>query len=158
ERLICRNTSGKKIDALYLPSSSKRTGNVLVFSILKPYQRLHPKKYNHLLEDGADIVLWNPTAVSSRQYSANLLSVLRKLREQNRSQNIAVTAYCAGVDPSIAAVSAMRDPRISLVIDRGFGDLQQISRTFTAFASLPCAQEAIRKDFQCGGVKKIAKI
>jgi hypothetical protein len=61
EELPCQNSNGKQIDAVYISSSSKQTGNVLVVCLNKTYQAHHPKHWEPFLENGADIVLWNPT-------------------------------------------------------------------------------------------------
>jgi len=158
-RLNCRNQAGRKIDAIYISSTSpKRTGNALVYALLKPYQRFHPKNFQHLLEDGADIVLWNPTLALGNHYKSDLETVLRKLKQLRPMQKVAVAAYCASVDPSIAAVSAISDPSISLIVDRGYGEVRKFAMGFTVAAQLPCLQRWIAHKAGCDGLRKINSI
>lgn len=158
-RLDCRDQTGRKIDALYLSSTSpKRTGNVLVYALLKPYQRFNPKHFQHLLQDGADIVLWNPTVALGDHYKSDLETVLRKLKQLRPMQKVAVSAYCASVDPSIAAVSALNDSSISLIADRGYGEVRKFAIGFTLAAQLPCVQRWIAHKAGCDGLRKIKTI
>ncbi len=84
EEIRCRNG---EIDAVILKSQSdSRTGNILVVCLNTTYQDRHPKHWALFLENGADVVLWNPTQLGPKAYSQDLGSVLNALRESNPDQ------------------------------------------------------------------------
>jgi hypothetical protein len=158
-RLACQNHAGKDIDLLYVPSSSPhRTGNAVVLALNTTYQNHPLKHYAHYLKNGADVVLWNQTAKNTAQYAQDLLSVLKTVQEENPMQKLCIKSYCAAVEPSIAALAELNDPRISLIADRGHGDVFRLARSQTIFGRLSCVQKVLREKFSCGGLQKIKDI
>lgn len=154
--LSCKSKENKTIDALYIPSkSSQRTGNVIVYTLNTSYQDFHPRHYEHFLASGADVVLWNPTALNSKQYAGDLTSVLKTLGGEKK---IVVRGYCAGVDPVIAAVEGMNNPNIFVILDRGHGNIFRLARSFAVFVNLPIINDVLAEKFDCCGERKIQNI
>lgn len=164
EILPCQNPQAIAIDTLYIRSPhANRTGNVIVFAETTSYQdRLDhglPSKYKHFLDRGADIVLWNPTQLESKQYAQDLLAVLKKLKEQNPDQKITVKGHCATVEPAIAAAAdlsqELNTDSISLILDKGYADTFAFARCFTLLTKLPCVRRTIQNHFSCDGMEKL---
>lgn len=157
--LDCKNPKGVDIDALYIASSSpKKTGNAIVFALNTSYQDFNPRHYEPLLANGADVVLWNPTVLEGKQFAEDLSTVLQALKAKDPQQKIAIKSYCASVDPAIAVAAEMNDPNISLIVDRGWGDVQQMARSFTVVAKLPVAKKVLKEKFDCEGMGKITSV
>lgn len=147
-KITVLSESGKKIEAIYISSTSAhRTGNALVFALTEPFQKFNPRYYRHLLKDGADIVLWNPTQPTAVDYARDLQKVLKKLKESKPEQRIAVKAYCMPVQSAIWAVSSFQDSSISLILDRGFGKVQELARSITLFANQALCRRKISEKF-----------
>ncbi|MBS0621128.1 MAG: hypothetical protein JSS61_06690 [Verrucomicrobia bacterium] len=160
--LYCENEKKKVIDVLYMKSrEAHRTGNAILLAETTSYQdRLQnglPKKYQHFLECGADIVFWNPTALEGRQYASDLSCLIRKLKAADPHQKIVIQAHCAAVEPSIAAATALDDPSISLILDRGYADTWSLARSFTILTHLPFVGRILRKYFSCDGTDHLKK-
>lgn len=160
----CQNPNGEYIDVLYLPSNCEtRSGNVVLFAETTSYQdRLEhglPTKYKYFLDHGADVVLWNPTKLTSKQYAEDLLSVINELKRRNESQKIVIRAHCAGVEPSIAAaveaIAKLKDNSISLILDRGYADTWEMALSFTILTKLPFVTRVIQEHFSCDGMQKL---
>lgn len=101
------------IDAYFLPASSKKT-HVVVFAHTSSLWQLHPKNYDHLKEH-ADVVLWNPSQLTSLQYKQDLQSVIEKVRHLHPHKIITIIARCATVDPAIATAAELSDKNINFV-------------------------------------------
>lgn len=157
--LDCKNPKGVDIDALYIASSSlKKTGNVIVFALNTSYQDFHPRHYEPLLANGADVVLWNPTVLEGKQFAEDLSTIIQTLKAKDPHQKIAIKSYCASVDPAIAVAADMNDPNISLIVDRGWGDVEQMARSFTVVSKLPIAKRVLKEKFDCKGIDKITTV
>ncbi len=153
------NGQGDKIDALYIASQSAlKTGNVFVLCLNTTYQDHHPSRWEPFLQSGADVLLWNPTKLGPVSYSKDLSAILNSLRQKKRDQQIAVKTYCASSDPAIRAVADQEDPKMHLIIDRGYGDVCQLARSFTILAALPLVRSVLKETFDCQGVDKIQKV
>ena len=162
--LVCQNDKNVSVDTLYIPSSHpNRTGNVIVFAETTSYQdRLEqglPSKYRYFLDSGMDVVLWNPTELQNRQYAQDLLSVLRALKRQHPDQRIVVKGHCATVEPAIATAAdlaqELRDDSITLILDRGYADVEAFTRSFTVLTKLPLIHRVIQGQFSCDGMRKL---
>ncbi len=157
--LACQNNQGKNIDILYVPSSSpKKTGNAVVLALNTTYQDHHPKHYEHYLANGADIVLWNQTALNCNQYAQDLSLVLKTVKTQSPDQKLCIKSYCQSVEPSIAAAAELNDPNISIIADRGHGNVFKLAESQTILAKLPCIQKILREKFSCDGMQKLKSI
>lgn len=157
--LECKSSNNENIDVLYIPSSSPQaTGNAVVFALNTTYQDLHPRNIEPFLNNGSDVVLWNQTDLTSVQYEKDLSSVLQTLRAQNPTQSIAIKSRCASVDPAIAAVSTQNDPRLSLILESGWGNTPLFARSFTILSKIPFIQRIIQEKFTCHGDEKITSI
>jgi hypothetical protein len=157
--IICTNNQGVAVDALYIPSqSAKKTGNVILMALNTSYQDHHPRHYEHYLQNGADVVLWNPTALKGKQVAEDLTALLKKLKSTNPVQKIVVKTYCASAEPGIAAVAALDDPDISLIVDRGYGDIGRLVRSFTFLSQMPLVKRILREQFACNGLSKVKDI
>ena len=159
ETFLCQNNCGRAIDATYVPSqAANKTGNVVVICLNTTYQDHHPRHWQPLIENGADVLLWNPTGKTPVTFSNDLTALLQKLRTEKPTQVIAVKSYCASADPAIAAVDRMEDPNIHQIIDRGHGNAQKLARSMTLFAGLGFVKEVIREEFDCQGIDRIHRI
>jgi hypothetical protein len=156
----CISSEGKKIDAIRIPSPScsKDTDNIILFALIHHYQRHPPKHYDHYLKDGADVVLWNPTGLTPKQYAEDLQKILEKLLQENPNQKITIDTYCGSADPAISAAAALNQPNISLIIDRGYGEPYKLVRSLGLFAAIPIVRDIIENKFNCDGINKIAQI
>lgn len=150
----------KKIETLYISSQAKnKTGNVIIFCWNLPYHIPSTKRWESLLVNGADIVLWNPsTSPTAISYSEDLLKVIEKIQELHPEQTISLVSYCASVAPVIKVAATLHDRHIHLIIDRGYGDVFSFSRSFTFFASLPFIRSSLEKRFNCQGTEKLLEI
>ena len=159
ERFLCQNNHGSSIDATYVPSYAvNKTGNVVVICLNTTYQDHHPRHWQPLIENGADVLLWNPTRKTPVNFADDLTALLQKLRTEKPTQVIAVKSYCASADPAIAAVDRMEDPNIHQIIDRGHGNAQKLARSITLFAGLGFVKEVIQEEFDCHGIDRIHRI
>lgn len=159
EEIRCRNDRSEEIDVVVLKSqSASRTENVLIICINITYQDYHPKHWAPFLENGADIVLWNPTKLGPRAYSEDLRHVISALRNRNPNQIIALTSYCMSSDPAILAVSEMRDPNIHLIIDRGHGNAPDLVRSMTLWGRVSLIRRIVDEECDCHGIEKIRDI
>jgi hypothetical protein len=155
----CQNSDKKPIELFYIPSPSKeRTGNAVILALNTSFQNQRAKHFDFYLENGADVVLWNPTALSGQTYAHDLGCVIETLKKRTPTQKIAIKSYCASVEPAIAAVATRDDPSISLIVDRGYGDIFKLARAHTVVSLLPCVQRVLKESFSCDGIGKIASI
>lgn len=157
--LACQNDQGVPIDMLYIPSSSpKRTGNAVVLSMNTTYVDRNPRHYMPYLDNGADVVLWNQTTLTCKQYAKDLFCLLTALKTQNPDQKLCVQSYCASVDPSLSATAELGDPNVSIVADRGQGDVFKLAKSQSILARLPVVQHVLKEKFSCEGIQKIQDI
>ncbi len=157
--ITCTNDDGQLMDVVYIPALPEvATGNAIVICLNTTYQDHHPHRWLPFLQNGADIVLWNPTRLGGVAYSNELASVLHILKNANPDQTLIVKTYCASSDPAIKAVAELSDDRVHLIIDRGYGDVQQLARSFTVFANLPMVKALLSEKFDCKGIEKIQAV
>lgn len=144
-----------RIPYVYIPSQSQnRTGNVVVICLNRDYRDHHPKHWEPFIENGADVVLWNPTELLPVQYEKDLITVLQDLHDKNPNQKIALKAYCASGDPAISAAAQVNFP-IYTILDRTYGDTYSLLRSFTILSALCCVYTIIKEYFSCHGMNKI---
>lgn len=156
--LNCENSSGQSLQVRYISSkSTNKTNNVLVICLNTTYEDHNPRHWEVFLENGADIVLWNPSKTLPTQYEHDLKSVLDTLKKRNPSQIIGLKAYCASTEPAIAAASQMPSP-IHIICDRGFGDVLSLARSNTIFSKWSLIEHTLTKYFSCNAVEKIKQI
>ena len=157
--LECKNDEACEIDAIYIPAQNDlKTGNVLVLCLNTTYQDHHPSRWEPFLQNGADILLWNPTKLGTISYSKDLSCILRYLRAQNRDQQIAIKTYCASSDAGISTLADQKDSKMHLIVDRGHGDVCNLARPFTILANLSIVQTVLTETFDCKGISKISEI
>ena len=154
ESLVSPQTQ-QYIDAMYIPSPNG-TGRAVIFSLGKPYQNLHPDNYQHLLEDGLDVVLFNPTENSAVTMAEDLKALIDRRKKDFPGQSILLHGYCIGAHVAIAA-AADQVPPIPLVIDRGYGDTNELAERFSFFAKLPCLRSTIRTHYNLNSSEKITR-
>lgn len=157
QEFVCKNDEETQIDAIYLTAKNS-TKNVLVLCLNTTYQDHHPSHWEPFYENGADILLWNPTKLGAVSYSKELSCLLKCLREKNPHQEIAVKTYCASTDPGISAVADQKDPKIHLIVDRGHGDIYKLARSFTIFAQISIVRAVLKESFDCEGIRKIENV
>lgn len=157
--VACQNDQGVPMNMMYIPSSSaKRTGNAVVLALNTTYLDLNPRHYTPYLDNGADVVLWNQTTLTTTQYAKDLFSILKTLKTHNPDQKLCVHSYCASVDPALSAVAELNDPNISIVADRGQGDMFKLAKSQTILARLELVQQVLKDKFFCDGIHKIHNI
>lgn len=146
--------SNRPIDAVRIPSTAKsRTGNAVIFVLGKHYQDFHPQNYDHLLEDGADVILFNPSKKNTKVMEADLKEVIKEVRKRDPKQKLMLHGYCIGahvaaaVASNIAAgeVSGLEPESIPAVIDRGFKDAQEVGAHSNRFVNLPFARKYVNR-------------
>lgn len=147
------NITNKGIDSLYLKSkAANRTGNVIVFALAKDYQYFNPKNFDHLLEDGADVVLFNPTARNSITMASDLKTVIAELYRNNPNRKMCLHGCSIGahvaafVAADIASGGAKGMPALSipLILDRGFGNSHEIVQKKNPIARIPYIKNYIK--------------
>ena len=67
----------RSLDALYIKASSPCTGNIFIPCLNTTYQDHDPKQWKTFLENGSDILLWNPSQVDPKTFANDLSSILR---------------------------------------------------------------------------------
>jgi hypothetical protein len=157
--LACQNDQGVPIDMMYIPSASaKRTGHAIVLALNSTYVDRNPRHYTPYLDNGADVVLWNQTTLTTTQYAKDLFSVLKALKAHNPDQKLCVHSYCASVDPALSAAAELNDPNVSIVADRGQGDVLTLAKSQTIIARLGVVQQVLKDKFFCDGIHKIRDV
>ncbi|MBP9842010.1 MAG: hypothetical protein KBC64_06260 [Simkaniaceae bacterium] len=129
----------------------------MVICLNTTYQDHHPNHYLPFLENGADVVIWNPTEVTPRKYKGDLLKLLRVLKRDHPQAEIALKTYCANSDPAIGAAADVGFP-VHLIVDRGHGNAYKLARSLTFFAGLRLVRRILRKEYDCRGIEKIERV
>ena len=81
------------------------------------------------------------------------------MRNNRPEQVVAVKSFCASTDASIKAVADRNDPNIHLIVDRGFGDIKKLLRSFSFIAAhIPVVNAVLNEHFDCNGTEKIKNI
>jgi UDP-N-acetylglucosamine:LPS N-acetylglucosamine transferase len=151
------------IDALEIKSTAKeRTGNAIIFVLGKEYQGLNPRNFDHLLDDGADVILFNPSRNTAQVMASDLKTLIAELQKRNPEQKILLHGYSIGahVATSVACDLAMHaDPRkqvsLPVIVDRGYGDGYSIAKKTTVISKIPYAKKYINKYYNNGTLEKI---
>ncbi len=165
-QLHCTDSSGTPLDVIYLATTvPHKTDHILVFAETTSYQdRVHsdgslPSQFQHFLDEGINVVLWNPSHsknIESKQYADDLLSVLKSLKEI-KTKHIAIKGYCATVEPVISAAVDSGLENLSLILDRGFSNTRALARSFTPLSEIPWIAQMIQKRFSCNGENKLKR-
>jgi UDP-N-acetylglucosamine:LPS N-acetylglucosamine transferase len=146
--------SNRPIDAIRIPSTSTNpTGNTIVYVLGKHYQDFHPNNYEHLLEDGADVVLFNPSKKSTEAMAADLKEVLKELRRRNPEEKLLLHGYCIGAHVAAAAaadiaagnVEGMAKESIPAIIDRGFSDATELAQHVSSLGKLSFVRKYLNR-------------
>lgn len=143
--------TGKEIDFVHIQSQSpKRTGNALVFLLNGHYQYFNRKHYAHLLKDGADILLFNPTDLTCTTMEYDLRSVLDQVVKDNPSMNIALYGYCVGahVAAKVACSYALHgQTNMPFIFDRGFGNTCELACKVSCLTKFGAFQEVLNEKY-----------
>lgn len=163
---LASTMSKRPIDALYIQSNAEnRTGNAIIYVLGKEYQKFNPKNYDHLLNDGADIVLFNPSANSSKTMNADLKTVFKELRRKNPDQKLLLHGYCIGAHVAASAAAdiaadqaeGLKKESIPVIVDRGYGDGYEIAKKITSVAKVPYVRKYINRHCNNNTLAKIEK-
>lgn len=166
EKPLFSPVSNQLIDALHIPSQSEnRTGNAIIYVLAKHYQNFHPQNFEHLLQDGADVVLFNPSENSAKAMSADLKEVIKELRRRNPEQKFTLHGYCIGAHVASAVAADIADGKVEglnaesipAIIDRGYGDGFEIAKKVTSVAKLSFPRKYIEKYYNSQVLSKIDK-
>lgn len=137
------------IDALYIKSGAKkRTGNTILYVLGKEYQAFHPRNYDHLLDDGADVVLFNPSQHTAKAMASDLKSIVSELKKRNPEQEILLHGYCIGAHVAVSVAIDFAEKAnlmLPVVVDRGFGDGFKIAKRICSLAKIPYVKKYIKK-------------
>lgn len=148
---LISSVSETPIDALYIKSGAeKKTGNVIVYVLGKDYQGFHPRNFDHLLDDGADVVLFNPSKYTTKTMSADLKSILAELRERKPDQQILLHGYCIGSHVAAGTATDLAEQEglmLPTVVDRGYGDGFKIAKRICSLAHIPYLKNYGNKHF-----------
>ena len=137
--------TSKEVDGIYFKSNSEnRTGKVIIFSLAKHYQAFHLKNYTHLLESGADVVLYNPPKLDISSNSSCLNKIMDGLITSNYSdvnshRDITIHGYCYGANVALNTVLNMDvqdNEKPSLILDRPYENAYELARKVTIFSRL----------------------
>ncbi len=165
DRPLVSSVSRRPIDALYIPSQSeKKTGNAVIFVLGKHYQSLHPNNYQHLLEDGSDVVLFNPSKYTIEAMDSDLKELIKELKTRDSDQKLSLSGYCVGahvaasVASDIAAgnVEGVKAESFPVIVDRGFGDGLEMAQKVTVFNRLPFVARRIDRLYNMYANKKLS--
>lgn len=146
--------SNRPIDAMRIPSTSVNpTGNAVVYVLGKHYQDFHPQNFDHLLEDGADVILFNPSKSDTKTMAADLKEVIKELRKRNPEQKLMLHGYCIGAhvaasvaaDIAAGAVEGLAAESIPAIIDRGFEDAHEMGAHANGIAKLPFVKKYVNR-------------
>jgi len=146
--------SNRAIDAVRIPSTSPNpTGNAIIYVLGKHYQDYHPQNYEHLLADGADVILFNPSKKDTKTMAGDLKEVIKELRRRNPDQKLSMHGYCIGAhvatavaaDIAAGAVDGLQAESIPAIIDRGFEDAQEVAGFANRIANLSFARKYINR-------------
>jgi len=151
-----KKLEGLDIEAYFLPANTEKA-HIIVFAHTHNLWQLHPRNYDHL-KDHADVILWNPSKLTTLQYKKDLQSVIEKVRSSYPNKTITIIGRCATVDPAIAVAKDLGDKKINLVLDRGHGNIKNLARSLTFISSLPIIQEILLTQFDCKGEEKIPDV
>lgn len=156
--------SGRPIDALYIKSTAKnRTGNAIIYVLGKNYQAFHPNNYDHLLDDGSDIILFNPSELNITTMDADLKRVIKELKSRNAAQKLAIHGYSIGghiaasaaADIAIGAAEGIPAETLPTIVDRGYGNGYELAKKVSRFAAVPFIKQHIEQYYDVRAIDKI---
>lgn len=87
------NITNEYIDHIHIKSKNS-TGNTLILVLNHYYQYRSHKFYKHLLDDGLDILLYNPTQISTNAMATDLKTIIDILLDAK--MHIVLYGYCMG--------------------------------------------------------------
>lgn len=154
------SVSKKPLDALYFSSpSSQATGNVVIFVLGKYYQSFSSRNYQHLLRDGADVVLFNPTEKNVGAMKEDLKTLVEELHRRNPDRKMLLHSYCVGTQAATAVAGEVAEKGLTIpvIVDRGYLDALSLGKKVTPFARLPYSKRYIRKKCDAQVKDKINK-
>lgn len=166
ESPLYSTVSKRPIDALYFKSeATERTGNAVIYVLGKDYQDYHPKNYDHILDDGADVILFNPSENTVRAMAEDLKTLIYELKKRNPEQKLLLHGYsvgahvAAGVASDIASgeVQDVKAESFPVIVDRGYGDGYELVKRVSLITSLSYSRKYINEYHNDHVLKKIEK-
>lgn len=146
--------TGKSIDHVHIKSQSEeKTGNAMIFVLNHQYQFFNRKNYEHLLNDGLDVVLFNPTELDFKTMDSDLKDLLNTLIEENPSMRPSVYGYCMGshIAGNVASTYVINGKKeIPAIIDRGFLNTSELSKKINRLAEFSFVKKIINEKYDVG--------
>ncbi len=122
---------------------------ICIFAALKDYKTIKRHNYEHFLQAGMDVLLWNPSKMAQmteETYAEDLQTIVRDVKAlyPDKEVKVLITAYCATGSSLLKACHALQDDKIVLVLDRIFESKQALAQKVTVVAKLGCVRKAIQ--------------
>lgn len=158
----CKNDEGQPMDALYIPSQNS-SGNLVIFCLHEPYaaHHLQEKHLKPFTDNQLDVLLWDPIESprksGSNGYATELTCLLKQVRDKFPDKKIVLKTHCATSDPSVKAATELQDSDIHIIIDRGYGNIQELAQSFICIARCKIIKDILRDDFDCEGESLIPR-
>jgi hypothetical protein len=149
------------LEAVRIPTTRDNPEKKTVLFILsKHYQNLHPRNYQYMLDEGWDVVFFNPSQTTSKAMGEDVKLLIERLKRDHPQTKLALNGYCIGahVAASVAAELSTPENPIAVVVDRGFGDANQAVENFIGVAKLPPFKKKIKADYNLASDTTAQKI
>ncbi|MBS0626101.1 MAG: hypothetical protein JSS32_08635 [Verrucomicrobia bacterium] len=148
EQLI--SSTNTFLDAVRIPASVENpTKKTMIFVLAKHYQNLHPRNYDYLRQEGWDVVLFNPSEVTSKAMAGDLKRLMARIDEDTPGAKIVLNGYCVGahVAAHVAVEQSTPEKPVGLIVDRGFKSANVMVQNFVPLAKLRPFARRIRADY-----------
>jgi|GEM_PF-5239309 hypothetical protein len=162
ENVISNNNTF--LDAMHIPAQKPNPEKkTVIFILARHYQNCHPKQYEYMLQEGWDVVLFNPSKTNSISMKNDFIALIEKLRANNpQGIKLAVHGYCIGAHAAAAggaeiAEKQPENPPIAMILDRGFGDSNEAVENYMSIAKLPLFRNKIRAEYNLKAAEKVTK-
>ena len=159
--ISCNNTF---LDAMRVPARKPNPEKkTVIFILARHYQNCHPRQYEYMLEEGFDVVLFNPSKTNSVSMRDDFIALAEKLRADNPDGiKLAVHGYCIGAHAAAAGGAEIAErqpdaPPIAMILDRGFGDSNEAVENYMSIAKWPLFRNKIRAEYNLKAAEKVAK-
>lgn len=149
------------LDAVRIPSAKENPDKkTVVFVLSKHYQNLNPRNYQDMLDEGWDVVLFNPSKTTSKATAEDLKLLIARLKKDHPQTKLALSGYCIGahVAASVGAELSTEENPIAVIVDRGFGDANEAVENFIGLAKLPPFKRRIKSEYNLSSPETTQKI
>jgi len=118
----------KQIDAIHIPATHQSTPRkILIMQCAKNYTRLNPRNYEKYLENGYDVVLYDPTKIQMDATTADLQALILKVKHDDPDASISLYGFSIGGFIVMNAAKDMPKYIDAIICDRGFSKPYQVA-------------------------------